>query len=189
LPPHYVDQVVRDGKIEGVLFRLDLVPGHWHQQSVEMHTRKHQQNDVCLCRSPCRRVADFAPRIRIGLPRTMSCWALPAVRITVRSSPLAMDNKAAKQKNGAADDNKSFTATSFATGMKDNRAPTPCCGHGAPATGGMRNQKRLAITNPGSSFSIGPEIIGFGMSQKCPLEENTCASIPYQVLICFASHF
>jgi hypothetical protein len=98
LLPRHVDPVVRDGKIEGALLRLDLVPGHGHQNGIEMHPRQLRQDDVRLRQSPGRRIAEFTARIRNGFPLTMSCWALPWLRITGKPSPLTVDSEAAKPK-------------------------------------------------------------------------------------------
>jgi hypothetical protein len=67
------------------------------------------------------------PRMKNGLPWTMSCWARPSLRIAGKLCPFTMDNKAAKPKDSTVDDNTNFTPTSFGTGMQDNSASTHGC--------------------------------------------------------------
>jgi hypothetical protein len=127
LLPRHVDPVVRDGKIEGALLRLDLVPGYWHQHGIEMHPRQLRQDNVRLRRSPGRRIAGFAAQNKKRFSVDDELLGTPWLRITGKPSPLTVDSEAAKPNDSTADSNTSFTATSFGTGMQDNSVPTQGC--------------------------------------------------------------
>jgi hypothetical protein len=71
----HVDPMVQDAEIEHAFLMLHLFPRNRNQHHIEMHPRQLGQYGVRLRRCTGRRVAEFAPTDKNGLPWTISCPA------------------------------------------------------------------------------------------------------------------